>query len=228
MHGDDPFWLFVLISLACFGFAVYVGSLKPKEEPLKIVEVDLGIDGDPNEPPPLGEPDAPAEPTPEMTPEPTPEPTPPPEPEKPEFVKPEEDMTPAPTPAATPATTPAPRKAPPKPSAAPRPVKTTGIGTPGATRGVPTGVVGGRGGSRSDFIAMPRAEYDYTAIQRKYQGSATLRITYSNGHIDLVEVSSSTGVPYLDSRSVSWVKGNWKVKPGSSGKVTLPITWQLH
>lgn len=86
----------------------------------------------------------------------------------------------------------------------------------------------GRGGSRGDFISTPHPEYDSTSLERRYQGIGTALIIYSEGRILSVEMSQSTGVPYLDSRTTVWIKTYWKVKPGVSGRAILPITWRIQ
>src|SRR5690606_38227805 len=88
---EQPFTRFLLLSVALFAASVGLAVLVPEEEKLPpMIEVDLGIDGIENGPPPLGEPDAgmgevqpeppaPEEPEPEPAPEPEPEPEPEPD-----------------------------------------------------------------------------------------------------------------------------------------------------
>jgi outer membrane biosynthesis protein TonB len=199
------------------------------DPPPKTVEIDLSdIAAVPGEPPPKGDTAAPTEPapqpTPELTPEPTPEPTPPPPVEKPEFVKPE----PVPTP---PPALPKPRVAavhPPQPRPpAPHPARPAPAPVSSGVRGTPSGVAGGRGGSKGDFIATPHPEYDNVATQRHYQGQGEVLISYANGELTSVEMSQTTGVSYLDSRTISWVRSRYRVKPGVSGRATFHIAWVL-
>ena len=227
---ERPFWMFLggsatVLALAVLGY----GLMFRPEPPPAIVEVDLSdIAAVPGEPPPKGDAAAPVEPTPaptpEATPEPTPEPTPPPPVEKPEFVKPEPVPTPPPKPKAVAARPPEPPRAS-RPPTPPRPV--AAAPAPAAVRGTSSGVVGGRGGSKGDFTATPHPQYDLTATQRHYQGSGSVLITYSNGAIVSVEMSQSTGVSYLDSKTVSWVKSMYRVKPGVSGRASFNIAWTL-
>lgn len=209
-----------------------------------MIEVDLGVEGVENEPPPLGEPDAgagevqpePIPPEPEMQqPEPMPEPVPeepvveqvpPPDP-APTFVVPEE-APPPPKPKPVVSAPPKPNKpAPPAPRAAS--AAPAGDGVAGArpgTRGSPIGQPGGRGGGRGDFISMPPPQYDETARQRNYQGRGMFSITYEDGRIISVSALQSTGVPYLDARTIAWVKSRYRVKSGASGTARFPIVWQ--
>ncbi len=90
------------------------------------------------------------------------------------------------------------------------------------------GKAGGRGGSKGDFISTPHPEYDYTSLERHYEGSGTVLIIYSDGKIVSVRMRGSTGVSYLDSRTVNWVKSYWRVKSGASGEAILPITWRIQ
>ena len=167
-------------------------------------------------------------------PEPMPEVQPPPDP-APTFVVPEEKK---------PEPKPEPPKEKPKPvvkskprPAAPTPATTTapangpaGSGIAGAkvgVRGSPGGVAGGRGGGRGDFISTPSPQYDATAKERRYQGRGMFLIQYENGSITSVSTIESTGVPYLDARTITHVKLRYRVKAGVSGAVRLPIVWQL-
>ncbi len=88
-------------------------------------------------------------------------------------------------------------------------------------------MVGGRGGSRGDFIATPKPQYDATALQRHYQGSGDVLIVYANGAIVSVEMTRGTGVSYLDAKTTSHVKSNYRVKAGASGRATFSINWTL-
>lgn len=247
---ESPFAWFLAISLILFTSAVLLSVLIPRGDELPpMIEVDLGIEGVENEPPPLGDPDAgageqPPEPTPpepepekpemEQQPEPTPEPEPmpeeplvqPPEP-APTFVVPEEPKAPEPPPAPKPVT-----KQVAKPKPAPTAVRpsVSGNGIPGANTGVrgsPTGQPGGKGGGRSDFLYVPRPKYDATARQRGYQGRGIFLITYQNGRVIGVSTHQSTGVPYLDALTMASLKSECRLKPGTSGSVRYPITWQL-
>jgi outer membrane biosynthesis protein TonB len=228
---ESPLWPFLLLSLALFAAGeVVLGFVIHSEPPPKFVEVDLSdLQGVKDELPPPGEPSAspaakpvstPA-PTPQPTPEPTPEPTPTPPPPAatPEFVKPEPSVQPRPSPK------PRPRSRAPRHEAttAPGPTQSAQTG-----RGSPTGKTGGAGGSKGDFIATPHPEYDSTALERRYQGSGAALITYANGQIIAAEMTRSTGVPYLDSRTTAWIKRYWKVKPGVSGRAILPISWRIE
>jgi protein TonB len=252
---EQPFAIFLFLSTALFAASVGFALLLPAREKLPpLIEVDLGVEGIENEPPPLGEPDAgvgevaPEVPAPEEPPaappepEPTPEPEPepeiqeetPPTPPQPEFTVPEEKpvavATPKPKPKAKIAAKPA---GPPKAETVQRTTPAGGPAGSGATtgnagvRGSPTGVAGGRGGGRGDFVSTPHPQYDATAKQRGYEGRGTFLITYSNGRITSVSVHQSTGVGYLDSRTISWIKSRWRVKSGASGSGRLPITWRM-
>lgn len=247
---ESPFAWFVAISLILFTSAAFLSVLIPRGDELPpMIEVDLGIDGVENEPPPLGDPDAgegeqqpelPPEPEPEkppemQQPEPTPEPEPvpeepvvqqPPEP-VPTFVVPEEPKAPEPPPAPKPVVKPV---AKPKPTAPVSRPPAAGSGIPGANTGVrgsPTGQPGGKGGGRSDFTYVPRPKYDATARQRGYQGRGIFLITYQNGRVIGVSTHQSTGVPYLDALTIASLKSQCRLKPGTSGSVRYPITWQL-
>lgn len=233
------------ISLVLFICAVLLSALIPRGDELPpMIEVDLGIEGVENEPPPLGTPDAgageqqpepePEKPEMEQQPEPTPEPEPileepvvqQPEP-APTFVVPEEPKAPEPPPAPKPVAKPV---AKPKPAAPASRPPVSGSGIPGANTGVrgsPTGQPGGKGGGRSDFLYVPRPKYDATARQRGYQGRGIFLITYQNGRVIGVSTHQSTGVPYLDALTVASLKSECRLKPGTSGSVRYPITWQL-
>lgn len=238
-HFDEPpFWIYLVVSILVFvGFFFAAALLKPHEV-FKLVEVDLApmADAVENEPPPLGDPDAGAkapEPVPPPEEPPPPPPPEPPPPVEPEFVKPEEKPPPAtpppklatpkpqPKPAARPAGTPSPRPTAPGSGDNPDPNAKPGV------RGSPTGVAGGRGGSAGDFTSRPNPQYDNLALTRHYEGQGRAKIVYENGRILDVQVTSSTGVSYLDTRSVMWVKANWRVKSGASGTATLPVIWKL-
>lgn len=240
--NEPPFWIYLLVSI--IGFAVFFACgvyWKPHEIP-QTVEVYLEplADAVENEPPPLGDPDAgakaetaPEPEPPQPEPEPPPEPMPEPPPVVPEFVKPEEKPPPA---------TPPPKPATPKPTATPKAAKPSTPGprptAPGSgdnpdpnakpgLRGSPNGVAGGRGGSAGDFTSRPNPSYDNLALQRRYEGQGRAKIVFENGRILDVEIVSSTGVSYLDTSSVRWIKANWRVKAGASGTVSLPIIWKL-
>ncbi|HEY5895814.1 MAG TPA: hypothetical protein VIT91_21550 [Chthoniobacterales bacterium] len=227
---DGSFWGFLPVSVITLFTAAYVTArFAPVEEPVKEITVELNdIDAVENEPPPLGESDAPKEelpPQPEPTPPPAePDPTPPPPPvEKPEFELPE----PAPTPAATPKPVQEkPKPKPEKPKIAPKPTTAPAAST-AVKKGVPNGKVGGRGGSKGDFLATPRPQYDGVSLLRRYQGVGEVLIAYENGRITSVVMARSTGVSYLDSRTTTWVKNRYKVKPGVSGRATFSISWTL-
>lgn len=235
LPSERPFWAFLGGSAAILALTVigYGAAFRPEPAP-KVVEIELNdINAVPGEPPPKGDSaEAPPEPTPQAEPEPTPEPEPEPTPEppppeeKPEFIKPEIVPTPPPPkpkPAVTRPPQPSPRPlTPPAPATQPR-----AAGSPGVTRGTASGVAGGRGGSKGDFLSTPKPQYDLTALQRHYQGSGEVLITYSGGSIVSVSMTRSTGVPYLDSKTTAHVKSNYRVKPGASGKATFNITWNL-
>ncbi len=199
-----------------------LGELKPAPEEIEVTPAPLE---------PVPAPD-PAEPVPEML----EEVAPPIQPE-PEFTVPEEKPIPKAAPKAK-----AQPKSTAKPVQAPRTVETgrvaaaapngapVGSGeTTGRTgiRGSPTGTAGGRGGGRGDFTSTPHPQYDPTARQRAYEGRGIFLIVYSGGRIVSVSTQQSTGVPYLDARTISWIKSRWRVKSGVSGSGRLPITWRL-
>lgn len=220
LPSERPFWVFLAGSALTFALATVGYSVVFRAEPPpKIMEVELAdIAAMPGQPPP-----PPAEPTPEPTPEPeaTPEPTPAPPPEeKPEFAKPEPEVKPTPTPPPKPkaARPPQPSPRPPAPvnAPAPAPVRTVAAAPPAA-----------KTGGRGDFVATPKPQYDVTALQRHYQGSGDVLITYANGSIVSVEMTRSTGVSYLDSKTTSHVKSNYRVKAGASGKARFSINWVL-
>jgi outer membrane biosynthesis protein TonB len=248
---DDRFAPFLAVALLIFALGTFLGTLLPKQDALPpMIEVDLGIDGIENEPPPLGEPDAGAgevieqpvsepeqPPMIEEVPPPAPEPEPapeiaPPQP-VPEFViptepEPEPKPKPAPKPVAKTETRP---KAPPEREAKPGTAVQAGSGLTGAragVRGSPGGQPGGRGGGRGDFVSTPSPQYDATARQRGYQGRGTFIIRYENGRILSVAAAKSTGVSYLDARTITWIKTRWRVKSGTSGTASLPITWEVR
>ena len=235
-ESEPPFWIYLLVSVIAFAVFFACGAYWQPREILNTVEVDLPplADAVENEPPPLGDPDAgaKAEPEPPLEPEPEPPPVEPPPPVQPEFIKPEEKPPPA-TPPPKPAT-PKPLPKPGKPSGTPAPRPTApGSGDnpdpnakPGL-RGSPGGVPGGRGGSAGDFTSRPNPQYDNLALTRHYEGQGRAKIVYENGRVLDVEITSSTGVSYLDTRSVMWIKANWHVKAGASGTATLPIIWTL-
>gem|GEM_PF-3306942 len=250
VEPERPLWVFVLISLLLFSAGVALSALIHPPELPPVMEVDLAP-VDALDKPPLGEPDAGAsptpaptpQPTPEETPQPTPEPTPPPTPEPtpqatPDFEKPEPTPTPTPKPQPTPTphpvvkTTAKPVKnsKPAKPAAQQQASNTTN-NNPNAKagpKGIATGKAGGKGGSRSDLIFAPDPGYDHLAIERRYQGTGTFVIHYENGVIIGVDIGSSTGISYLDSRTVNWIKSKFKMKPGSSGSFSYRWTWRLH
>lgn len=233
-------WAYLPVSLAFFAVSpLVIAKLVPhQEEEIKQITIEFAdIEGAENEPPPLGEPDAPLEPVVEPEPEPVPaepepvlpEPEPVPLPVEPEPALPQPDPEPV-------------KESPPEPAKpAPPPVKETPpapapkINKPAekkpakapATRGVPTGVPGGRGGSKGDFIATPTIQYDRVSLARRYEGSGEVVITYNNGRIVDVAMSKSTGVSYLDTRTTTWVKRNYRVKSGVSGKAKFNIAWRL-
>ena len=218
LPSERPFWMFLAGSAVTFALATVGYSVVFRAEPPpKVMEVELAdIAAVPGEPPPKSE--APPEPTPPPEPEATPEPPPEPPPEeKPEFVKPE-PTPPPPKPRVIAPRPPPPAPHPPAPvnKVAPLPVRGLTIGAPAA-----------RGGGRGDFIATPKPQYDITALQRHYQGSGDVLITYQNGSIVSVEMTRSTGVAYLDSKTTSHVKSNYRVKPGASGKGSFSIKWEL-
>jgi outer membrane biosynthesis protein TonB len=237
---------FVAASLVFFAGALLLSNLIPRTELPPMIEVDLGFEGVENEPPPLGEPDAgggdvqpepPREPEkPEMQqPEPpAPEPIPeepvveqPPAPEPtPSFVVPEE-VTPPPPPKPVAAKSIRPSKPAPLRPQASAPAGSGIAGAKTGVRGSPVGQPGGRGGSRGDFISTPHPQYDATSRQRGYQGRGVFLISYQNGRIVSVTTQQSTGVSYLDARTIAWVKSRFRVKSGVSGEVRFPITWQL-
>lgn len=225
---ERPFSVYLGLSLALLTAGVFWShEFFHVDPPVKTVEVDLSdIAAVPGEPPPKGDTAAPSnpalQPVPEPTPEATPEPTPPPPVEKPEFIKPEPVPAPQPLP-------PKPKVAEVHPSqlrpSAPHPA----IASPAsvAVHGTPSGVAGGRGGSKGDFIATPKPQYDLVALQRHYQGSGDVLITYANGAIVSVEMTRSTGNSYLDAKTTSHVRNNYRVKPGVSGKAKFSIYWTL-
>jgi len=238
---------FIAISLILFTSALFLSAWLPRGAELPpLIEVDLGIEGVENEPPPLGEPDAGAgeqltepEKPPEMQqpePAPVPEPIPeepvveqPPQPDPaPSFVVPEEvPPPPAPSPVAKAVVKPAKPVAPaPRPQSS-APADSDVAGAKAGVRGSPIGQPGGRGGGRADFISMPHPQYDATARQRGYKGRGMFLITYQDGRIVSVTTSQSTGTPYLDARTVAWVKSRFRVKSGASGSARFPIVWQL-
>jgi outer membrane biosynthesis protein TonB len=180
------------------------------------------------------------------TPPPAPTTPPPPKPEA-EFIEPSPiiEKAPAPEPRPEPAQEPPPprneaqpqediKKAVPPPLPKPKPSPNTAVKpaksalpqTP-STPGSPAGVKGGRGGTHGDFVATPHPVYDTIAQQRGYQGTGEVLIIYQNGAIAAVTMKQSTGVSYLDSRTTSWVKARYRVKPGASGQATFKITWVL-
>jgi len=245
---DYTIIVFLLISMALHGGAVYLGAYFT---PPPIVEeessLDIEIEGEENEPPPLGTNDTETGPPPEAEPEPTPpaipEDTPPPPVVMDDFQVPEE--TPAPTPAATPAATAKPTpeaKATPgkenKPAAATKPAFNPNA-RPGAIKGVDAtkgGVAGGTGavkskggGGRADFTSTPSLKVPYN-IARSLQGtrtSAAASITYSGGNVTNVSISKSSGNSSLDGLIIRHVKGNFRVKAGASGTAKLPVGIQL-
>ena len=194
----------------------------------------------PEQPPepekPVEQPVTPPEPIPEPMPEPEPEPEIQPAPEPPPtFVVPKEEPKPKSEP---PKEKPKPvAKTKPKPAGPPptnpQPAQSTGpagSGIAGAKVGVkgsPGGVAGGRGGGRGDFISTPSPQYDSTARERRYEGRGTFLIVYEAGRVVSVSAIQSTGVPYLDARTIAHVKTRYRVKAGVSGTVRLPIVWQL-
>jgi periplasmic protein TonB len=238
---------FLAISLMLFASAFFLTVVFPPKDTLPpMIEVDLGIEGVENEPPPLGEPEAGAgevkpepPPEPEMKePQPVPEPEPEPIPEEPvvvpqeptpKFVVPEE-TPPPPPPKPVVKSQPKPKR-PDLAELRTQPAAPAGSGITNASAGVrgsPGGVVGGQGGGRGDFISTPHPQYNSTARQRRYEGRGVFLITYLNGRIISVEAIQSTGVPYLDARTIAHVKTRYRVKPGVSGSARLPISWQLR
>jgi len=229
-----PFPVFFFLSLAVlFGAAEVVSRITPKEEIIKTVSVELAsIEGLPDEPPPLGEPDA--------LPQDQLVQTPPveeviPEPPKPEPI-PEPEIAPVPPPVAEFVEPEPPKPEPPKPvelkkaePVKPKVEKVASVAKAPAAPpiGSPSGVVGGRGGSHGDFLATPHPSYDAVAQQRGYQGQGEVLITYDNGSILSVQMLQSTGVPYRDNRTTYWVKTKYRVKAGVSGKAKFNITWAL-
>ena len=234
---------FLGISVMLFLTATFVAVLLPPKDKLPpMIEVDLGIDGVENEPPPLGEPEAGAgepQPEPEKPPE-MQEPEPEPVPEEPvvetpvsepapTFIVPEEEKPKPPEP--KPLTKPKPKPAKPvanvsQTQAAPA----AGSGIAGANSGVrgsPGGVPGGRGGGRGDFISTPHPQYDTTARERRYEGRGMFLITYQSGRIVSVSTIQSTGVAYLDAKTIAHVRSRFRVKSGVSGSARLPIVWRL-
>ncbi|MHA3775191.1 hypothetical protein ACXR0O_27015 [Verrucomicrobiota bacterium sgz303538] len=217
-----------------------------ENEPPPLGEPDAGMGEErPPEPEPVTPPQAEEEtqpPTPEPEqPETAPEPemkeeAPAPEP-VPQFEVPKEEQPPKPEPKPKPVA-----KAQPKPPAKPATTQPrtdaqpsdggpagSGLTTGRAgVRGSPGGQVGGRGGGRGDFVSTPHPQYDATARQRAYQGRGVFAIAYENGRIVNVTVNQSTGVPYLDARTIAWIKSRWRVKSGASGAATVPVTWQLQ
>lgn len=224
--------------MALHGAAVYVGAyFTPPPPPPIDSTLDIEIQGDEKEPPPLGTNDAETGPPPEAEPEPTPPPvpedTPPPPVVQNDFEVPEEAATPTPAP---------------KPKATPRPSSTPSTkpaGTPaynpnarpGAIKGVDAahgGVAGGTGavksgGGKADFISRPDFKVPY-ALRQRLQGAklgASAVVYYSGGSVTSVEFSNSSGNSSLDAAIKRHVLSNWRVKPGSTGKANLPIAIRL-
>lgn len=225
--SESSLWTFLPMSVVTLLTAAYVTArFVPIEEPVKEITVELSdIEGVKSEPPPLGEPNAPSDglpPQPEpIPPPPDAESTPPPPLEKPEFELPEPAPTPRPKPlqekpGSRPERTPSPKH-----TAAPAHAK------PAAPRGVPNGKTASRGGSKGDFTATPHPKYDGVSLARRYHGVGEVLITYENGRISAVKMSRSTGVSYLDSRTTTWVRSRYKLKPGVSGKAKFTISWIL-
>jgi protein TonB len=174
-------------------------------------------------------PPPPVTPPPELA---TPEPPPPepiPEPPKPQFIVPEERPIATPRPHVAAAT---PREHPHHTTITPSTTATSaGDGAPtgkAGTRGSPGGQAGSHGGSRGDFISTPQPQYDEVARQRGYQGRTVVIIHYTGGAIVAVSVEQSSGIPYLDARTTSWISSRWRVKPGASGNIPQTVTWQLR
>jgi outer membrane biosynthesis protein TonB len=238
---ERGFALALVISICLFTLAAVLGVLIPAEEKLPpMIEVELGIDLVENEPPPLGEPDAglgaqTPEPPPEAEP---PRPMPEPEPEpameqapQPEFTVPKEEEPPPPKPKPEPVAKVLPKSRKPLRTEAALASEPAGSGlTTGraGVRGSPDGKPGGKGGGRDDFISTPPPQYDVTARRRGYEGRGVFMIRYENGKIVSVSAVQSTGVSYLDARSIAWISSRWRVKKGTSGAATLPITWRLR
>jgi outer membrane biosynthesis protein TonB len=238
---DYTFIVLILVSIALHAGAVYLGAfLTPPPPPPVDNSLDIEIVGAENEPPPLGTNDTetgpPPAPDPAPTPPPMPEETPPP-------VVPQDFAVPEETPSPTPAATPRP-KATPRPQAIPsnatKPAAASTVNPnarPGAIKGVDAahgGVAGGTGaikssGGKADFISRPDFKVPY-ALKQRLQGarlSASTSVSYNGGQITSVDFTNSSGNSSLDAAIKRHVLTNWRVKPGASGKSTLPIAIRL-
>jgi hypothetical protein len=102
------------------------------------------------------------------------------------------------------------------------------VGARAGVRGSPGGVAGGRGGGRGDFISTPHPQYDSTARQRRYEGRGMFLITYQDGHIVSVATIQSTGVSYLDAKTIAHVRSRYASSRVFSGSARLPIVWRLN
>jgi hypothetical protein len=82
---------------------------------------------------------------------------------------------------------------------------------------------------KADFISTPALKMPYNLAQR-FKGtttSASALINYSGGSITSVTVSKSSGSAALDGLIIRHVQRSFRVKPGTSGRATLPIGIRL-
>src|SRR5260221_8793210 len=207
------FSLFLNVAAGVAGFWIH---LPTNSTPIMLTEADM------NDAPPLGNPNAPEDNTPDAqpTPPPEPEPTPPRLDKPPEFELPE--ATPTPAPPAQPQPTAKPKTE--KPKSSPNP---NAAATPGLQKGFANGVVGGtgNGGPRSGlWIRNPKPQYPPQALQLPISGHVTAPIVGSNGPITRVHANWPS---LLDSAAAQWISGNWQAAPTTNGTYNLPVAFVL-
>lgn len=88
--------------------------------------------------------------------------------------------------------------------------------------------------TKPSAISQPRPSYPSSARRAGHEGTVTVSFTVgSNGRIDSVQVSKSSGHQSLDSAAVSTIS-KWKFKPARNGlgeatsyKYSIPVPFRL-
>lgn len=225
--------LFVLSIVAHAGlamFAIWAGShlghvAKPVEEEETTMDVQLGEDvqelivaATPPAPP---EPPPPEPPPPEPEPEPEPPPPDPPMPE-PEFVEPTPPpkATPAPKPKVVARAAPAP---PAPPGAKVGPTPRAGVVGGNVAQGKLVGTPGGQKIGPKSW-RTPRGQYPPIALQRRIQGTVSVRIsTDTSGRV--TSASASGGDPILQSAARAMALSIWSGPPNST--TVRPVIYKI-
>jgi hypothetical protein len=226
-----PFWAFLLVSVGVFTAGTLLGIHASWEEPSRVVELDLTppqIDGVQDAPLPLGDLDAgkieetneTEDETQEMV---DPHVIPvPPVPVQSDFRE-VDPMPPVPV-------DPKPIKAKPLVKrVASSPSKQGENLDPNAMpgpRGVRDGRDDGGGATKGTFISRPNPPYDNMMITRNYEGIGQASIRVSKGQMVSIALIRKTGVPYLDSRAVEWIRSAWRPSPEAEGTFTFAVVFR--